>query len=117
VTLPAVAPKADLELVVLAEGDGDVVGVADSVTVNYLGTAWETGEVFDESYSAGPATFPVTGVVDGFAAALIGQKVGSRVLVTMPPALGYGEAGTSTNALAGKTLVFLIDIVSTTPAG
>jgi peptidylprolyl isomerase len=116
VTLPAVAPKADLELVVLAEGDGDVVGVADSVTVNYLGTAWETGEVFDESYSAGPATFPVTGVVDGFAAALIGQKVGSRVLVTMPPALGYGEAGTSTNALAGKTLVFLIDIVSTTPA-
>jgi len=116
VTLPASAPKADLELVVLSEGDGAVVGAADSVTVNYLGTAWETGEVFDESYSSSPATFSVNGVVDGFSAALIGQKVGSRVLVTMPPALGYGEAGTSDHALAGLTLVFLIDIVSTGPA-
>jgi len=116
VTLPATAPKTDLELVVLTEGDGDVVGGADDVTVNYLGTAWETGEVFDESYSREPATFSVTGVVDGFSAALIGQKVGSRVLVTMPPAMGYGEAGTSDHALAGLTLVFLIDIVSTAPA-
>lgn len=116
VTLPATAPKTDLELVVLTEGDGEVVGAADSVTVNYLGTAWETGEVFDESYSSSPRTFSVTGVVEGFSSALIGQKVGSRVLVTMPPALGYGEAGTSDNPLAGKTLVFLIDIVGTAPA-
>ena len=116
VTLPSTAPKTDLELVVLTEGDGEVVGAADEVTVNYLGTAWETGEVFDESYSSSPATFSVNGVVDGFSAALIGQKVGSRVLVTMPPALGYGEAGTSDHALAGLTLVFLIDIVSTGPA-
>lgn len=117
VTLPGTAPKSDLELVVLKEGDGSIVGGADSVTVNYLGTAWETGEIFDESYSSSPATFSVTGVVEGFSAALIGQRVGSRVLVTMPPELGYGAAGTSTHALAGLTLVFLIDIVSTTPAG
>ena len=117
VTLPATAPKTDLELVVLTEGDGEVVGAADNVTVHYLGTAWETGEVFDQSYTRGePSTFSVTGVVDGFSAALIGQKVGSRVLVTMPPSMGYGEAGTSDHALAGLTLVFLIDIVSTAPA-
>lgn len=114
VTLTSATPKPDLELAVLAEGDGPVVGAADSVTVHYLGTAWETGEVFDQSYSRGePATFSVQGVVDGFSAALIGQRVGSRVIVTMPPALGYGEAGTSDHALAGMTLVFLIDIVDT----
>lgn len=107
VTLPAAAPKTDLELVVLTEGDGAVVGGADDVTVHYLGTAWETGEIFDQSYTRGePSTFSVTGVVEGFSAALIGQKVGSRVLVTMPPSMGYGEAGTSDNALAGLTLVF-----------
>jgi hypothetical protein len=116
VTLPATAPKTDLELVVLSEGDGEVVGDTDEVTVNYLGTAWETGAVFDESYSSSPRTFSVTGVVPGFSAALTGQKVGSRVLVTMPPSLGYGEAGASNHALAGLTLVFLIDIVSTAPA-
>jgi len=114
VTLPATAPKADLELAVLEAGDGPVVGAADEVTVHYLGTAWETGELFDQSYSRGaPSTFSVQGVVEGFSAALIGQRVGSRVIVTMPPALGYGEAGTSDHALAGLTLVFLIDIVDT----
>ena len=117
VTLPAAAPKTDLELVVLKEGDGPVVGGADNVTVHYLGTAWETGVVFDQSYTRGePSTFSVTGVVEGFSAALIGQKVGSRVLVTMPPSMGYGEAGTSTHELAGLTLVFLIDIIDTAPA-
>ncbi len=113
VTLPDAAPKTDLEIAVLTEGDGDVVGPADSVTVHYLGTSWETGEVFDQSYTRGePATFSVQGVVPGFRDALIGQKVGTRLLVTMPPALGYGEAGTSDHELAGQTLVFLIDIVA-----
>ncbi len=113
VTLPDAAPKTDLEIAVLSEGDGDVVGPADSVSVHYLGTAWETGEIFDQSYTRGePSTFSVQGVVAGFRDALIGQKVGSRLIVTMPPSLGYGEEGTSTDELAGKTLVFLIDIVA-----
>ena len=116
VTLPATAPKPDLGIAVLEEGDGAVVGPADSVSVNYLGTAWETGEVFDESYSGGqPVTFEVGGVVQGFQEALIGQKVGSRVIVSMPPALGYGlQPG---HALENYTLVFLIDIVDVAPAG
>jgi peptidylprolyl isomerase len=113
VTLPDAAPKTDLEIAVLSAGDGDVVGPADSVSVHYLGTSWETGEIFDQSYTRGePSTFSVQGVVPGFRDALIGQKVGTRLLVTMPPSLGYGEAGSSTNALAGQTLVFLIDIVA-----
>lgn len=113
VTIPAVPAKTTLELVVLTEGDGETVGAADSVTVNYHGVAWETGEVFDSSFERGsPATFSVTGVVQGFSQALIGQKVGSRVLVTMPPALGYG--GNEGHELQHSTLVFLIDIISTT---
>jgi peptidylprolyl isomerase len=113
VTLPATAPPSDLRIVVLEKGDGDVVAPSSSVSVNYLGTSWETGEVFDNSFERGqPATFSVGGVVQGFSQALIGQTVGSRVLVSMPPALGYGEAGASDHPLAGQTLVFLIDIVA-----
>lgn len=115
VTLPATDPVADLRIAVLEEGDGAVVGPADEVTVNYLGTAWETGEIFDESYSKTPATFSVQGVVQGFSQALIGQKVGSRVIVTMPPALGYGAQ--EGHPLQPYTLVFLIDIVETSSAG
>lgn len=115
VTIPDAPAPTDLRITVLTEGDGAVVGPADSVTVNYLGTDWDTREIFDESYSKQPATFQVQGVVQGFSQALIGQKVGSRVLVTMPPALGYGAS--QGNALQNSTLVFLIDIVDVTPAG
>lgn len=116
VTLPATAPLTDLRIATLDEGDGAVVGPADSVTVHYLGTAWESGEIFDQSYTRGaPATFSVQGVVQGFSQALIGQKVGSRVIVSMPPALGYGSS--QGHELQNSTLVFLIDIVDATPAG
>lgn len=115
VTLPDTTPVTDLRIAVLEEGDGAVVTPFDQVTVDYLGTAWETGEVFDESYSRTPATFSVQGVVAGFSQALIGQRVGSRVIVTMPPALGYG--GSEGHELQSSTLVFLIDIVETAPAG
>lgn len=116
VTLPATAPLTDLRIAVLEEGDGAVVGPSDAVTVNYLGTAWETGEVFDSSFERGsPATFQVQGVVVGFKEALIGQKVGSRVIVTMPPAFGYG--GQAGHPLETSTLVFLVDIVDVQPAG
>ncbi len=112
VTLPSTAPKTDLEIAVLEEGDGAVVGPTGPVTVHYQGTAWETGEVFDQNFdNPAPEPFPnVQGLVQGFTQALIGQKVGSRVLVTMPPALGYG--GQKDHPLQPYTLVFLIDILA-----
>jgi peptidylprolyl isomerase len=109
ITLPETDPPADLMLTVLTKGDGAVVGDGDNVTVDYLGMSWNTGEVFDQSFGKTPATFATTGVVPGFGAALVGQKVGSTVLVTIPPIYAYG---TDPNAaqLGGQTLVFLIDI-------
>jgi FKBP-type peptidyl-prolyl cis-trans isomerase len=84
--------------------------------VHYLGTAWETGEVFDSSFERGaPAEFQVGGVVQGFKEALLGQTVGSTIIVTMPPALGYG--GSEGHALQTSTLVFYIQIVDIVPAG
>lgn len=106
-------PSTELQMKVLKKGNGAVVGAGDTVTVDYYGVSWNTKKVFDESYSKAPAEFGVTGVVQGFGAALVGQKVGSRVIVTMPPALGYGEGKINANDLVGQTLVFVVDIRST----
>lgn len=112
VTLPKTDPPADLQLLVISEGAGALVSDPSSnVTVDYQGISWNTGEIFDQSYTRGePATFPVGGVIDGFAAAMVGQKVGSTVLVTIPPAYGYGEGEINAQDLRGQTLVFLIQI-------
>ena len=116
VTVPAADPPTEVTLQVLSEGDGEVVEAGDSVTVDYQGVKWSDGTIFDSSWERGsPATFVTTGVVAGFGNALIGQKVGSQLLVAIPPACGYGG---SAHELAQETLVFVITIEGTEhPAG
>lgn len=100
----------DLLLTVLEEGDGDVIDRDDTVSVRYQGTSWDTGEIFDENFTTDPVSFPVTGVVEGFGAALTGQAVGSTVMVTMPPALAYGEDPEAA-PLGGQSLLFVVEIL------
>ncbi|MGW9630651.1 FKBP-type peptidyl-prolyl cis-trans isomerase [Agromyces sp. NPDC055520] len=116
VTLPDTEPSTELQMKVLEEGDGDVVKAGDSVTVQYQGTSWTTGEIFDQSYTRGSAsTFPTDGVIQGFGAALVGQKVGTKLIVTIPPEYAYGTDA-ATHELGGQTLVFLVEIEGTEPA-
>lgn len=115
-TLPPGAPAKALLLKVLKQGTGDVVGKGDQVTVDYQGTSWNTKKIFDESYGKQPATFSTDGVVQGFGAALVGQKVGTQLVVTMPPKYAYGEGAINQADLKGQTLVFVIEIKATQPA-
>ncbi|GGF02113.1 FKBP-type peptidyl-prolyl cis-trans isomerase [Mycetocola zhadangensis] len=115
VEIPEGDPSAELQIAPLKLGDGEVVQQGDTVTVHYQGVNWRTGEVFDQSWGNGPASFATTGVVPGFAAALEGATVGSQVLAVLPPAEGYGEAGQPSAGIEGTdTLVFVVDILATT---
>ena len=113
VTIPdAPAPDA-IEIAVLKQGDGEKVTAGDTTLLQYYGVNWATGESFDSSWSRGSAySNPGNQYVAGFVQALEGQSVGSQVLVVIPPALAYGEAGESEHQLAGQTLVFVIDILA-----
>ncbi|MGO2751376.1 MAG: FKBP-type peptidyl-prolyl cis-trans isomerase [Pseudoclavibacter sp.] len=94
-------------------GTGAVVAEGSSVVVQYTGVLFANGEKFDSSWDRGtPAQFSTTGVVDGFAQALVGQTVGSQVIAVIPPALGYGDQASDTIP-AGSTLVFVVDILGT----
>ena len=94
------------------KGDGAKVAKNASVQVDYYGVNGRSGDVFDESFSRQPASFPLDGVVTGFAKAIEGQTVGSRVLVAMTPADGYGPDGAPAADIKGTdTLVFVIDIL------
>ena len=110
-------PDPALKLKVLKKGTGAVVASGDSVTVNYQGTSWNTKKIFDQSYGKTPATFTTDGVVAGFGAALVGQKVGTQLIVTIPPKYGYGEGKIGSGNLVGETLVFVIEIQNTSAAG
>lgn len=115
VTLPDTAPPSTLEIGVSMLGDGATVADGDDVVVQYQGTNWRTGEVFDESWGRRiPATFNTEGVVQGFKKAVVGQPVGSQVVVIIPPGEGYGEQGNPQADIQGSdVLVFVIDILAT----
>ncbi len=114
VTIPDADAPTELQISVLKEGDGPAVEAGDTTLLQYFGVNWATGETFDDSWSKGAPIF-IEGntYVEGFIQALDGQKVGSQVLVVIPPALAYGEEGESDHELAGQTLVFVIDILAT----
>lgn len=49
-------------------------------------------------------------LIKGWDQALVGQTVGSRLLLVVPPSLGYGDKA-SGSIPANSTLVFVIDIL------
>jgi peptidylprolyl isomerase len=120
ITIPDAEAPTELQIATLKLGDGAVVADGDTVSVEYTGIIWGSGETFDSSWTTvGPVSFVTSQVVPGFGAALVGQTVGSQVLAVLPPAEGYGEAGNDAAGITGTdTLVFVVDIVGTeaTPA-
>ncbi len=99
-----------VQRVVLKEGKGAKVEADDTVTVNYLGATFDAKEPFDESFSADPLTSSLSGLIPGWSIGLEGVTVGSRVLVQIPPAYGYGTQGSGAIE-SNATLWFVIDVV------
>ncbi|QCB94394.1 FKBP-type peptidyl-prolyl cis-trans isomerase [Cellulomonas shaoxiangyii] len=113
-TFPDGAAPEELEVVVLSRGDGDLVEAGQDIEVHYLGQSWQGG-VFDNSYDRGSSiSFPigVGAVIAGWDEGLVGQQVGSRVLLSIPSHLAYGDRGVPQAGIkGGDTLVFVVDIV------
>ncbi|MBK6941796.1 MAG: FKBP-type peptidyl-prolyl cis-trans isomerase [Planctomycetes bacterium] len=84
----------------------------DGVAVDYAG--WlQDGTPFDSSYSR--ATRFVTeleknGLIDGWIEGIQLMKEGDRILLVVPPALGYGANGSPPKIPADATLVFVIEL-------
>jgi peptidylprolyl isomerase len=103
---------APVQRVVLEEGDGAPVSSTDTITVDYLGATYDADAPFDESYSRGePLVSPLSGLIPGWAIGLDGVKVGSRVLLQIPPGFGYGAQGSPPAIPGNATLWFLIDVI------
>lgn len=103
--------KAPTELIAqdLIKGKGAALKESDTIVANYVGVNFVGGEIFDSSFdSATPATFPLTGVIQGWTKGLTGKTVGSRVLLVIPKAMAYGDKG---SGKAKGDLVFVVDIL------
>jgi peptidylprolyl isomerase len=116
VTIPDTEAPATLTEDTLVQGDGAAVAAGDTLVANYVGETWADQKVFDSSFSRGePAGFVIGKgqVIPGWDKTLVGENLGSRVLLTIPPADGYGTGGNSQAGISGTdTLVFVVDLVA-----
>lgn len=101
----------------LIVGKGSKVASGQTVRVTYTGALWKDGSIFDASanhpqqehfeFPAGQGR-----VIPGWDKSLVGQPVGSRLLLVIPPADGYGTAGSPPKISGTDTLVFVVDILA-----
>ena len=92
-----------------ADADG-----GQTIKVNYTGVLWKNGKKFDASGDHGaPVDIQIGSgkVIPGWDKGLVGQTVGSRILLVVPPADGYGAKG-SPPIGAKDTMVFVVDILA-----
>ena len=117
IKIPAKAsPPKSLVSKTLIQGTGATVAQNDYIIVQYTGVNWRTGKSFDSSWSRsqpfGTVLGSSSGLISGWITGLSGQKVGSRVLLVIPPKDGYGSSGQSSAGIKGTdTLVFVVDIL------
>ncbi len=101
-----------LQYKIITAGTGKKPDSTSTVSVNYTGTLID-GTEFDSSIKRGQAvTFPVNGVIKGWTEALQLMPVGSKWMVYIPSALGYGDHGAGQKIGPNATLIFEVELVS-----
>ncbi|HEY3870015.1 MAG TPA: FKBP-type peptidyl-prolyl cis-trans isomerase [Actinocrinis sp.] len=116
ITVPSKdTPPASLVVSTLVKGSGPTVLTNQTVVVQDSGVVWRSGVIFQSSWQQKyPDAFVIgqNEVIPGWEQAIGGATVGSSLLVTIPPALAYGDQAEPPDIEDNDTLVFVIDIIA-----
>ncbi|KGN38681.1 peptidyl-prolyl cis-trans isomerase [Knoellia subterranea KCTC 19937] len=111
ITMPKAAAPTKLVTQPLVTGKGAKVESGQTVRVSYTGALWVNGKVFDSNADGYTTPIGVGQVVPGWDKSIVGQPVGSRLLLVVPPADGYGAQGQG-EIKGTDTMVFVVDILA-----
>jgi FKBP-type peptidyl-prolyl cis-trans isomerase len=121
IQIPKTSPPAKLVVKTLIHGTGPPVKADQSIVVRYVASIWRTGTVFNDNWpsvtqpTAPPTSLKLGQLIPAWNTGLVGVPVGSRVMLVVPPAQGYGRTGNSQAGIKGSdTLVFVVDILDAT---
>jgi len=122
VTIPSTPAPTKTTVQPLIKGTGTAVGANDLVTTRSITVLWKGGKVVDNSWKTpfAPQLDPQTGQVtptrlQAMQQAMVGQTVGSRLLIVFPPGKGYPNGDRSQGISKSDTVVMVVDILFTQP--
>jgi peptidylprolyl isomerase len=114
ITSPGGEPPAELQTEDIVEGEGRRARAGDTLTMQYVGVAWSTGQEFDASWDRGePFSFELGAgmVIPGWDEGIEGMRVGGRRQLIIPPDMAYGPAGSPPAIGPNETLIFVVDLL------
>ncbi|WP_199701494.1 FKBP-type peptidyl-prolyl cis-trans isomerase [Jiangella rhizosphaerae] len=105
-------PPEELVVQPLLIGAGQPVTADSSLVVQVVGALWD-GTQFQNTWEEGAGkSIVLSGAIEGWRQGLVGQTIGSRVMLVVPPDLAWGDEGRGDLIPAGSTLVYVIDILA-----
>lgn len=113
ITIPKADPPTKLQVETLIKGTGKKVAATDTITFNYRYQQWSDGKLIEQSYGGPTGSSALSGLLPGMVQGLTGQTVGSRVLLVIPPALGYPTGNATPKVEPDQTLVMVVDLLFT----
>ena len=120
VVMPSTAPPSDLLIHTVKRGEGAPLADGDTAVATFTAVVWETGQAFASSFGQGtpinvslrsPDLDENSSLLPGLYNGLLGQTVGSQVVIVVPPGEGYTEGQLPDGVPEGATLVYVFDIV------
>jgi peptidylprolyl isomerase len=99
---------------VIQQGDGPKLAAGDLAKVAFVAYNGRTGKQFDTSYGGRTPLTVDLGKgksLPGFAKALEGQPVGTRLLAAIPPIDGFGAARPEVGLQKSDTMVFYLNVL------
>lgn len=109
ITTPEGEAPTELVVAPLITGPGPEVTENATIQVKHRSWVWGTGEVLESDWRAQQG--PLNTLIEGWKQGLVGQTVGSRVMLVVPPELAYPDGIPSMDLEAGQTLVYVVDIL------
>ncbi len=107
----ASAPPTKLVVQTLIKGDGAKVTAGDNILAHYRMYDWKTGKLLASDYEGAPEEAALGTLLSAWQKGLVGQTVGSRVMIIAPPADAYPNGRATPSIAADATLVFVIDVL------
>jgi FKBP-type peptidyl-prolyl cis-trans isomerase FkpA len=89
-------------------GTGATATLCSSITINYAGKL--TNEIIFDQTNGTPRTFTLGQLISGWIEGIPLIKEGGRILLYLPPSLGYGSQAVS-SIPANSILIFDIDLI------
>lgn len=124
ITLDLQSPPKTLQWEVVRRGSGEKVKAGEGVLLQVQGIEWTNPApttTFDSTWTTGtPRPYVLTALTSadgtnsldpGSVKALVGQTVGSQVLVVVPPKFGYPSGKAPSGYPTGSTLIYVYDVI------